>query len=486
MKKLLLQLVRQLPYRQLERTSERGIYSKTPLFCTVSGGQDSIVTFFILLHTMSFPTNSFLGKDKKYEIFQIVHCQHFWQKKNILTSRFLFQLSSVFNLPYTLFLPEKQFFTENSTRTWRKRLFFRLVDFNQSLFLITGHNQSDTLETKLNHLFRGTSLKRLDSNGTQKNLTGYFFSSRVFSFTSKSYEFGSHQSLQKMKKRGVSLVFPKTDALGHSKFMVTLTGANFDPNMFLSSKTRFSYWDDRTNSSFTRKKGVNKKRQEFFFKKFLSQQTRHSFSVEEPGTGKKFIFQARSAFQKKLKNSSCFVFYSSSLFLVPRLWKPLQSQHRFAISRIINIYNLPVTTDRTNFSLKFSRNQVRQQLLPTLTLLLNKEISSSFFHFFEILTKDAQVIEKQASLLYFLLSLIEPENLQNPENRRFQILAPQRVSGQRVFQKEKDHINISTNVIKQTCQLSIQNLILQKLYRDSQERDLSFLHISTIQKDFLT
>ena len=81
MKKFLLQLLTKLPYKQLERTSERGLFSKTPLFCTVSGGQDSIVTLFVLLHTMSFPRNYRLGQDKKPETLQIIHCHHFWQKK---------------------------------------------------------------------------------------------------------------------------------------------------------------------------------------------------------------------------------------------------------------------------------------------------------------------------------------------------------------------------------------------------------------------
>lgn len=484
MKKFLLQLLTKLPYKQLERTSERGLFSKTPLFCTVSGGQDSIVTLFVLLHTMSFPTNYRLGQDKKPETLQIIHCHHFWQKKNILTARSLFQLSWVFKLPYTLLLPEKQFLTENSTRTWRKRLFFRLVNLNQSLVLVTGHTQSDTLETKINNLFRGTSLKSVDSSVAQKKLTGYFFSSRVFSpKTSQNFPL---QSLEKTKKRSISLVLPKTRGVRHLKFLVIRTPENFEPNTVFSAKTCFSNLGNTRKSSFTHFLRVNNKNQEFFFKKFMTQYTRLLFFDEESRTGKKFIFKPRDTFQKKLKNSSCFVFYSASLFLVPVTWKPLQNKHRLTLSRIRNFYVLPVSTDRTNFSIKLSRNQVRQQFLPTLTLLVNKQISFSFFHFFEILTKDAQVLETEVSLLYFLLNLLQHPTLKNPENILFQFIPPETISGQRVFRNEKDYINLSKNVIKQNCQLSIQNLIIQKLYRKSQERVLSFLQISTIQKDFLT
>lgn len=491
MKKLLFQLVTKLPYNQLERTSERGLFSKTPLFCTVSGGQDSILTLFVLLHTMFFPTNSRLSKEKKHETLQIVHCHHFWQKKNILTPRSLFQLSSVFNLPYTLLLPEQQFLTENSTRTWRRRLFCRVINLNQSVLLSTGHTQTDTLETKINHLFRGTSLKSINSSAAQKKLTGYFFSSLVFS--TKTFQF---QSMEKTKKRAVSLVLPNTRGGRHLKFLVSRTAENFEPNTIVLAKSRFSNSDNTMKSSFTPTPflRVNNKKQHFMFKECMTQQTRHSFCSEESRNGKKFIFQpepkrnfsVRGDFQKKLKNSSCFVFYSSSIFLVPRTWKPLQSHHRLTLSKIRNFYVLPVSTDRTNFSIKFSRNQVRHQLLPTLTLLVNKEMSSSFLHFFEILNKDAEVLENQASILYFLLNLLQHVSLMNSENVKYHFLKNQKISGQKVFRKGKDDINISKKLIKQNCQLSIQNLIVQKLYLKSKERELSFLHISTIQKDFLT
>lgn len=466
MKNLLLELIPELPRSQLVRNFRRGLFAKTPLLCTVSGGQDSIVTLFVLLHIVRFPKLFLLRKNKKIKTLQILHCNHFWQPKNIVTSRFLFQLSFLFNLPYTLFLPEKQLLTENLTRSWRKRLFFRICYLNKSLFLITGHTQSDLIETKLNQLFRGTSLKKLESTVAQKKRSGYFFSYQIFSF--KTFQLGSHSNNQKTNKTVISLVLQKMKGVRHS------------PKLRCGGKNFF----------------VTKREPDFKFKKVFFKKSDFTFvrnvsfvSVsncsENSKTGKKLFFQSLYPFQKESKNSSCFVFYSSSTFLLPRTLKPLENQARLCVSKISNFYEFPVSIDRTNFSIKFSRNQIRQQLLPIINLLIKKEISSSFLHFFEIFQSDSEVLERQTSLLYFLLTLVQSEVFEKQENFKFSFISFQLIFDQSILKRETKNFILTREIIKQNCQRSIQNLILQKMYRHSQERDLSFVHISTFEQDFL-
>lgn len=468
MKKLLRELIPESSTNQLARKAVRGRVTKTPLLCTISGGQDSIVTFFVLLHMITFPKPFLLGKNKKITTLEILHCNHFWQSKNIASSRSLFQLSSLFKLPYTLFLPEKQFFTENSTRSWRKRLFFRILYLHKSLVLMTGHTQSDLIETKLNHLFRGTSFKPVDYTVGKRKLSGYFFSCQILS--SNTFQVGSHPSKQKTNKT----VFSRKS---HFSFVT---------NFSLVSVSKISVWKlDKTRNSPSTHFSRRKKHQKFFFKKFRKHQAIQSFCSEISKNGKQLFFQSLDVSQKKEKNSSCFIFYSSSIVLLPRTSKLLENQGRLSVSRIVKIYDFPVSIDRTNFSSRFSRNQIRQQFLPIITLLIQKEISSSFLHFFEIFKGDSEVIEKQTSLVYFLLTLVQSEIFEKQENRECQIISFQPICDQSTCKGETDNFFGSRKVIKENCQRTIKNVILQKMYRRSQERDLSFVQISKLQQDFL-
>ena len=143
--------------------------------CTISGGQDSILTFFLLLHT------------KKLECLKILYCQHLWQIKNFFSARLIFQITYLIKVPYTLVLPQKLVNTENESREWRKKVFCRFSQLEHILTTLTGHTKTDTLEKNLNNLFRGTSpaglvfFNFLNSPNTVGlffptiNFTSYFF-----------------------------------------------------------------------------------------------------------------------------------------------------------------------------------------------------------------------------------------------------------------------------------------------------------------------
>jgi tRNA(Ile)-lysidine synthase TilS/MesJ len=141
------------------------VKNQMSFLCTLSGGQDSILTFFLLFHSF------------KKDYLQIVYCHHFWQIKNFFSTRFVFQISSLMKVPYTLILPQTFFLTENESRTWRKKNFCRVSQREHFLTSLTGQTETDTLEKRLHNLFRGTSPAGLsDLNFLKcKNKVVFFF-----------------------------------------------------------------------------------------------------------------------------------------------------------------------------------------------------------------------------------------------------------------------------------------------------------------------
>ena len=141
-------------------------FTKNSTLCTLSGGQDSILTFFLLLHSQS------------PEFLYILYCHHFWQFKNFFSARLLFQLSYLVNVSYIVILPQKYFLNENESRNWRKKNFCRVSQLENTVTNLTGHTQTDNLEKKLQNLLRGTSPAGLSGWNlvTSQNRTEIFFS----------------------------------------------------------------------------------------------------------------------------------------------------------------------------------------------------------------------------------------------------------------------------------------------------------------------
>ena len=146
-----------------------GLKTKTPILAAISGGQDSCVTFVLCLHI------------EKLATLEVIYCNHFWQPKNFFSSDLIFKLSFLFDVPYTLILPQNGVLGENRSREWRKKSFYRLSHLEKILFTITGHTRTDSFEKNLSHLFRGTSPKGLAESTLliPKKPTCLFFSTQI-------------------------------------------------------------------------------------------------------------------------------------------------------------------------------------------------------------------------------------------------------------------------------------------------------------------
>ena len=134
--------------------TKQNIVSPTQfILITVSGGQDSLCLFFILLH---------FKKQWKWH-FGLLYCNHFWQIDSFYINSLIFKLGFFFLIPAYLSLPSENIFSEQKSRTWRYRQFNRLSTFYKYDIIFTGHTSTDKIETVLLQLLRGTGTRGLST-----------------------------------------------------------------------------------------------------------------------------------------------------------------------------------------------------------------------------------------------------------------------------------------------------------------------------------
>ena len=137
------------------------ILPSTQIICALSGGQDSILLFSILLH---------LKKIWNLQII-VLYCQHFWQVQNMYTVQEIWKLTSLFQVPFSFFFAEYQIQNESDARVWRRKKIYRSAEYFQSDTIAIGHSASDSIETALWHIARGTSPKGLVNQKSYSKLT---------------------------------------------------------------------------------------------------------------------------------------------------------------------------------------------------------------------------------------------------------------------------------------------------------------------------
>nr|QDE53599.1 tRNA(Ile)-lysidine synthase [Micractinium sp. LBA 32] len=419
-------------------------FTKTSTLCTLSGGQDSILTFFLLLHSQP---KSFL---------YIVYCHHFWQLKNFFSARLLFRLSFLVNVSYIVILPEKNVDNENDSRNWRKKNFFRVSQTENILTNLTGHTQTDILEKNLHNLFRGTSPAGCSgwTRVTSKNRTEIFFSqinlNSCFFYKLKKVqnsansfpktvfleafnEFGNYFLFENRKRKKdfgpVLLVKNRTEKLkkiANPFLKKKRLNQNLITKKYLVG-TKMSEVPERKNFNYfkAKKPFLNEL---YFVSVPLREQNN---SVQIPKTIKTlFLSKKSSTFllnktfltneTRKRSSLECDSRKSSSFCLSTKFWnknvkllKPLEYFTRIQVSKILKLYKLPHLLDMTNFSSAFSRNKIRHQLIPFIRFLVHQKVDSLLIHFFQMLEEDYIERKKQIQELYFLCNLVNSKSRKN-------------------------------------------------------------------------
>lgn len=112
----------------------------------VSGGQDSICLLII-----------FLQFQKKWNFgLGLIWCNHLWQSNSFYSTKHLFKMAHLLNLPIYYALPLTPVSNERSARNWRYKSTQKIAQFYQYKIVITGHTSSDRVETMILNLIRGS------------------------------------------------------------------------------------------------------------------------------------------------------------------------------------------------------------------------------------------------------------------------------------------------------------------------------------------
>lgn len=494
------------------------------LLCSFSGGQDSSVVFFTLLHRKITSQNLI-----------IIYCHHFWQPHNFKASVSIFQLSFALKIPYALILPNTSLLNENRSRDWRKKALSRFSHIEHPSILITGHTQTDRLETNLNKLFRGTSPKGFRNVSSQNYKTPiiFFFSPMLsfFSFplTQSTQLFNLEKNGYKFKVFFTSLNrFSKTQNsnLLITNFLKVYNRTHKNSNRYrkydlkskktiLNSSHKLRLWDggsqkersSRKLKNFLSQTSLWGWREEPFFtqKSILTQKKSNQVVVSKFWAWKnaearplennekilvslapfipKTVFLGSQTFfikeknlnrlsqkrmfwdmRNKKKNSISFCFYSCSMDLKLYQEKPVENETRQTISKLAKIYDLPVFQDITNFSVHSSRNKIRHILFPLLGFSFQKKVNLALSNFFEILKQENYQIDNLFRNFYFLFDFF----LLSFNNNDIEF-----------FDK------FLWMFFYNKSEFSLQPQIFKKSVENFSERDLLFEHLFNIKKTIL-
>lgn len=131
------------------QSNSQPVFSKPEILCTLSGGQDSQLMFYIFLNL------------RKYIDFKILYCHHFWQLSNFFCFWEIWKNTYLFQIPLCIVFTEKGVSTEEYARTWRQENFVHISKVYGINTLSIGHTASDQIETAFSNLVRGTSPKGL-------------------------------------------------------------------------------------------------------------------------------------------------------------------------------------------------------------------------------------------------------------------------------------------------------------------------------------
>ena len=82
-------------------------------------------------------------------------------------------------------------------------------------------------------------------------------------------------------------------------------------------------------------------------------------------------------------------FYKHEYTLV----RPFLSISRFDLKKICNSWKVPLFPDQSNQKLKYQRNRIRKQILPTLRFFFNPQIDTTIFQFIEIINSEQEYMD---------------------------------------------------------------------------------------------
>ena len=341
--------------------------SQIPVLVALSGGQDSMCLLFILVHLRNLWKLKITG----------VWWNHLWQLESLNTMSLLWKLHYYSHDPFLFGIRIDVPNSEEKGRKWREKMFRRSLVFSKSKTVMTAHTASDSIETSLFNLFRGTSSQGINSLLESKTV----YPTQV-EFDSISQDW-----------------FDDPFAVSYCRY-----GLNQIPESDWSLK-----WHQ--SSSFIQPPQIGG--QNFFQPDFF-----RFFNATWYLPGQKPGFKRESPIK----------FFSSQITFYQnlKLVRPLLGFTRYDSKQLLKFFDLPVYPDQTNRIINYSRNRIRKQFLPLLRVFFNSQIDQTLVQFNQTVLDEqtyfnsifsrlnfchaiygSNTITLDISILYFLPSVLQ-------------------------------------------------------------------------------
>lgn len=346
-----------------------------------------------------------LQKQWKWSI-HIIWCNHLLQIDSLYIFLHISNLSYNLQIPLSTSIFIENFENENAIRNIRYEIFFRVSSFKEINNILVGHNSSDRLETLFINIFRGTG--------------------------SNSFYFINWKK----------------------QFVLKKDHPGFKDLTLLKKKLYFQY-----------------KTKNHIFKKFFIKKQLNSI---KPNLYQKLKTCKKNLFFKEIKKENIKLFRNHQNFLknkkdIVLIIRPLLSLTRYEI-KIINItYQTPIFPDKTNQKQIYTRNRIRNQLVPTLRFFFNPQIDNLFFqyneigyseeNFFEFLTKKIYLQIKYQNELLISINVSILKKLPISIQRRIVHRLLEKILKKKI---QFSYINYLINLYKKNRPISSKMILMEK------------------------
>ena len=465
----------------LTATDEKSqlVKKNTRILCSISSGQDSIVSFFLLLHLKNLN-------------LEILYCQHFWQTKNFISSVLIFKLSFLFEISYNTSLPQKLVLNENHSRVWRKKNFFRVSTLEKRVILVTGQTLTDTVEKFFNTLVRGTTSRSFsESKFLNFKINSYFFFSKVIlkpSFNQKECFLNRFFILfwkSKVIIRKNLVIIKKWTTTKILVDFLTTSTLSFETRGVLPSsiellkKKKSKFQENYKPINLKTKNKLTKLKKDLNFlpfcekKKLKTKKLRndnnkkfYSLNYKKNLLGSQIKKKSFNFFIKKQCLSCSFCTYSKALETKLISKKLLREQTRFTVSKILKLYDFPIITDATNFSPKFSRNKIRSKFFPLIRYLFNTKFEFLIKNFLQTLESEQKFLNHQIQEILLILKI------QN---------ATKKLGSSRKKVLNKKITKLRTNSILEKFGCSLERSLIQNIFSQYSDIELTYFQTWSLQ-----
>ncbi len=316
--------------------SINAIKKRQSILISISGGQDSICLFFILIQ---------LKKQWEWS-FGIIYCNHLWQKPSFVTASLVIRIAYLFKIPVHYIITTSTIFNEEDSRHWRYKVFYRIIFFYNYKITTTGHTSSDKIETMVFQLIRGAS----STNFLALNNIKHFSSNNKFTTNCKI----TNVCFFSLKKLNV---------LVGSKYQTSKTESFSVSEIVLFPNLK----SEKQSSKFSATEVVPYSLLPCFllFKKKLNKIFHKNYFI---------------ILNKKINR-----YNKNSTFKQYFLVRPILVVDRFDLKKFLLFLDIPLYPDDSNQKKIYYRNRIRKQLLPTLKFFFNPQVDTSFSQFSIIL-----------------------------------------------------------------------------------------------------